>query len=259
MKKLLIVLFSICSLFPLSSAEPDVEDIINKFTATLHFPNLSGSIKVEMISQKGDIREIEAKAFQKEVSQDQTNILFLFNYPPTVRDTGLLLHSYFNGDPSNMWIYLPVVKRIKRIALEQSGGGYFMGSDFTYSDFIMKSHQEYTREYLGEEVIEGELCYAIKDWIPNLERRQEVGYGYMVNYYNKSDYHLQGRDYYDLSEQLLKVYRVKDILEYEGSIYPTTIIMHNVQSDHKSILNFYDYDMDEIPDNIFTTRYLRNR
>jgi hypothetical protein len=158
-----------------------------------------------------------------------------------------------------MWIYLPAVKRIKRIALEQAGGGYFMGSDFTYSDFIMKTHEEYSREFQGIKTIDGVSCFAVKDWVENRERRQEIGYGYMINYYNQSDYHLQGRDYYDLSGNLLKVYRVKEILKNNGSIYPTRIIMHNVQTDHKSILNFYDYNMDEIPENIFTTRYLRNR
>lgn len=258
MKKIISIFFCIC--FSLSlSADADVDEILKKFGDTLYFPNLSGSIKVEMISQKGDIREVEARAYQKIISDEQTNMLFLFNHPPTVRDTGILLHTFYNGDDSNMWIYLPAVKRIKRVALEQSGGGYFMGSDFTYSDFILKSQDNYKRELLGEMVIDGRSCFAIKDWAKSLEERQERGYSYMVNYYSTSNYFLYARDYYDLSENLLKTYRVKDVMTNNGAIYPTNVVMHNVQSDHRSILEFYDYDMEDIPESIFTTRYLRNR
>jgi hypothetical protein len=258
MKKHLIFLFCLISTLPLH-ADQKVDEILGQFAKTLYFPNLSGSVKVKMISQKGDVREVEAKAFQKIISDDQTNLLFLFDYPPTVRDTGLLLHTYFNGEDNNMWIYLPAVKRIKRIALEQSGGGYFMGSDFTYADFIMKTQEDYDREYMGEETVEGVPCYVIKDWLEDIRKRQEIGYGYTLNYYSQSEHYLVARDYYDLSENLLKTYRVKDVLRHNGSIYPIDIVMHNVQSDHKSILNFYDYSMEEISENIFTTRYLRNR
>lgn len=258
MKKYVALLFGCLIFFPLYGAE-QLDEIMEKFARSLYFPNLSGSVRVEMISQKGDVREIEAKAFQKIVSQDQLNVLFLFDYPPTVRDTGLLLHNYFDGRENNMWIYLPAVRRIKRVALEQSGGGYFMGSDFTYADFLMKPHVGYSRELLGEVEIDGHPCYAVKDWADDREKRQESGYSYMVNYYSKSDYYLHARDYYDLSENLLKTYRVEEILQNGTSVYPTRIVMHNVQSDHKSILEFFDYSTEEVSDSIFTTRYLRNR
>jgi len=232
---------------------------MEKYARVLEFSNLSGSLKVEMISQRGDKREIEARAFQKQVGDDQLNMLFLFDFPPTVRDTGILLNTYFNGKQSNMWIYLPAVKRIKRVSLEQSGGGYFMGSDFTYSDFILRTLEDYNREIIGEEIIQGQKCYVVKDWAKDKNKQKEMGYSYLVNYISKENYFLYARDYYDLSENLLKTYRVEDTMSHGSSMYPTNIVMHNVQTDHKSILTFYNYNTDEIDDDIFTPRYLRNR
>ncbi len=258
MKKIIPLLFSLAVVFSLQ-AEESLASIMDKYSKVHEFSNLSGSIKVEMISQKGDSREIEARAYQKQVSDEQLNMLFLFDFPPTVRDTGILLNTYFNGEPSNMWIYLPAVKRIKRVSLEQSGGGYFMGSDFTYSDFILRTLEDYDREMIGEEVVDGRLCYVVKDWARDQKKQQEMGYSYLINYISKDNYFLYARDYYDLSGKLLKTYRVKDTLSYGSSVYPTNIVMHNVQTDHKSILNFYDYNMNEIDEDIFTTRYLRNR
>ena len=258
MRKLLPLLF--CLFGTLSvSADVNIDEILERFGETLDFPNLQGSIKVEMISHKGDVREIEARVYQKAIDSEQLNILFQLEYPPTVRDTGILLHTFFNGDDSNMWIYLPAVKRIKRVSLEQSGGGYFMGSDFTYSDFVLRTKEDYEREYLGEQEVDGRLCYTIKDWAKSIEEKQTRGYAFTVNYFSTQDYFLYARDYYDLSGQLLKTYRVKSVFNIDGRIYPTRIVMHNVQTDHKSILDFKDYTMEEIPDQFFTTRYLKSR
>ena len=216
MKKIFFILIFLIPLHSLT-AQVSVDQILNNFGKTLMFPNLKGTIRMEMISKKGDVREVEAEAYQKIVTDDQTNMLFLFSSPPTVRDTGILLHTFFNGDDSNMWIYLPAVRRIKRVALEQSGGGYFMGSDFTYSDFILKTHDNYEREYLGTRVIDGRTCHVIKDWAKSLEERQQRGYAYQINYYSTENYFLYARDYYDLSENLLKTYRVKETPQQQRS------------------------------------------
>jgi hypothetical protein len=258
MKKLsALVCILLCLVSP--AAGIGVEEIMSNFERAIRLPNLTGTFTVQMISKKGDVREIEATAFQKVAGESQMNRLFIFEFPPTVRDTGLLIHSYFDGTQDTMWIYLPAVRRIKRIALEQSGGGYFMGSDFTFADFIMKSRDDYERELQGEEVIDGRRCYKIKDWAVTLEQRQNMGYSYTVNYYGKEDFFLYARDYYDLSENLLKTYRVKEVFKASDWLYPTLVEMHNVQTDHRSIIEVSEYSTDEIPDRIFSTRYLQNR
>ena len=71
--------------------------------------------------------------------------LFTFDYPPSVRNTKLLINSFYDGSENKMWIYLPIVKKVKRISLSSSGGGYFMGSDFSYSDFISKINNGITK------------------------------------------------------------------------------------------------------------------
>ena len=259
MKKTSIALL-IALVLASAAAEPSVDSIMDQFEKVIRVPNLTGTFTVQMISTRGDVREIQATAFQKLSHDQQMNRLFVFEFPPTVRDTALLIHSFFDETKENMmWIYLPAVRRIKRIALEQSGGGYFMGSDFTYADFIMKNRDDYRREYLGEKVIDGRNCYAIKDWAESLEQRQEMGYAYMINYYSTEDYFLYARDYYDLSEKLLKTYRVKEILDGESFIYPTVVEMRNVQTDHTSIIEVSNYSIEEIPDSYFSTRYLKNR
>lgn len=254
MKKIIIILFLIINTTLFSET---VETILNDFSESIMVPNLTGKFSITLISKNGDKREIEATAYQKQESDTQMNRLFLFSSPPSVRDTGFLIHSYYgNGGTNKLWIYLPIVKKVKRISLNSAGGGYFMGSDFSYADFISKSSSEYTQELLDETTIENQLCYTIKEYGATEEMSKKLGYAYIINYYNKSDSFLIGRDYYEKSGDLLKTYRVKEIKRFGKYIYPTNIIMENIQTQHKSIISVTDISMDELSNKYFTTRYL---
>lgn len=253
-KKIITVILMTISVSLFSS---DIDTIIDGFSKKIQIPNLKGKLSVQLISKNGDTREIKAEAFQKLSKDNQMNRLFVFNYPPSVRDTGLLIHSFYNGEDNKMWIYLPVAKRVKRIALENSGGGYFMGSDFSYMDFISKSSSDFTQELLSDGEIDNVSYYRIKEYGNTAEKREALGYDYIINYYGKDDYFLYGRDYYELSGDLLKTYRVKEVKDFPPYIYPTKIVMTNEQTQHRSILNVTDISFKELSNKYFSTRYLQ--
>jgi hypothetical protein len=234
------------------------EEILANFDKTKEVPTIQGSFAVQLISPNGDVREIQARAYQKLVGPAQSNRLFLFDFPPTVRGTGLLLHSYFDGRENNMWIYLPAIRRVKRIALESSGGGYFMGSDFSYRDLIDNDNSKLDFERLPDQVIHGFDSYVIKAWGQTPQDRQEHGYSYIVTYHRKDNYVIHLREYYDFNGDLLKIYRVEELLDLHPHYYPTVMTMENVQTGHRSVLRVTEASTEDIPDRFFTTRYLQN-
>lgn len=237
-----------------------VDQILQGFARTLMIPNITGTLQVKMISQNGDVREIEADAYQKLVDDSQMNRLFIFKFPPTVRDTGLLVESFYDGRENNMWIYLPAVRRIKRIALESSGGGYFMGSDFTYQDLISSGFGNYNYTIVDENaVVDGIPCYKVVQEGKTREGKQEFGYDKVFNYYRKDDFFMIKREYYDLTGELLKIYQVFDFISFDGYVYPTDISMTNVQTNHRSEIHADGINFDSIPERYFTTRYLQRR
>ena len=237
----------------------DVETILEAGNKIITPPYLKGVFHIKLISRNQDIREIEATAYQKQFGDNQENRIFLFSFPPPVRGTGLLIHSFFDDTESRMWIYLPSIKRIKRIALETSGGGYFMGSDFTYSDLINRSSEDFNYTLEGEDVLNSEQCYRITAQGKSKETRQSVGYLYTVNYYRKKDFMLMGLDYYDLAGELLKQYRVLKVDELQGYKFPSRVIMENIQNGHSSVIEFTQLVVKDIPDRYFTQYYLQNR
>ena len=257
MKKISLLLLLSLLLFPVGAIS--VDELLDNFARTLNIPSIQGEFRVSLISQRGDVREIKARVYQKNIGEFQNNRLFLFDFPATVRGTGLLLHSYFDDRDNNMWIYLPAVRRIKRIALESSGGGYFMGSDFTYRDLINNDRKDLEFEMLDEVNIDGEDCYAIKAWGKTGELRQDIGYSFTISYHRKDNFMLHRREFYDFNEELLKVYQAEGFLLLGPAVYPTKISMTNVQSGHKSVIEVDNPSTEEIPDRFFTTRYLQNQ
>lgn len=235
-----------------------VEQILGEFDTALSIPTIQGTFSVKLISKNGDVREIKAHAYQKFVGKSQINRLFLFDFPPRVRGTGLLLHSYYDGRDNNMWIYLPTVKRVKRIALESSGGGYFMGSDFTYRDLINNDNNNLKFELLEEKTVNDVESYVVKAQGKSDEICQDLGYSYFISYYTKENSILHRREYFDFNQKLLKVYEVQDFYVSGKYHYPTKILMTNVQTEHKSVIEVTDVSIEEIPDSSFTVRSLQN-
>ena len=258
MKRFFVLIFVLFS-FNLIAQDITLTEILDGYEVTAFIPNLTASLTVKLISANGEVREIKAEAYQKTINENQVSRLFLFDYPPSVRNTGLLINSFLNGDENVMWIYLPAVKRVKRIALARSGGGYFMGSDFSYSDFISKARSDFTQEFLGEVVLDGTPCYIVKEYGKSLQQRQDFKLSHMINYYRKDDFIMFGRDYYDLAGELVKEYRVKESIVLGQYIYPTVIEMENIQTGHRSIIEMTNTSTDIIPDRYFSTRYLQNR
>ncbi|RLD28668.1 MAG: hypothetical protein DRI73_11435 [Bacteroidetes bacterium] len=258
MKKIIIFILITLS-FSLGAQEMTVTKILEGYERTAFIPNITASLTVKLISANGEVREIKADAYQKNIDKNLVSRLFLFDYPPSVRNTGLLINSFLDGSENVMWIYLPAVKRVKRIALSTSGGGYFMGSDFSYSDFISKSGNDYTYEYMGEDTLNGTNCYIVKEYGTTLQKRQDSKVSYMIVYFRKDDFIMFGRDYYDLAGELVKEYRVKDVVVLGQYIYPTVIEMTNVQTGHRSILEMINSNTEVIPNRYFTTRFLQKR
>ena len=82
-----------------------------------------------------------------EVNDDGDKTLFIFDSPRDVKGTATLTFTHKIG-PDDQWLYLPALKRVKRITSENRSGS-FVGSEFAYEDLGSQELEKYTgREYL---------------------------------------------------------------------------------------------------------------
>ncbi len=93
-----------------------------------------------------------------ENSQEGDKSLMEFKTPLDVKGTKFLTHEKINEN-NNQWLYLPALKRIKRITSESKSGS-FMGSEFSYEDISSREPLKYNYSEEYEEVeFNGIKCY----------------------------------------------------------------------------------------------------
>lgn len=106
-------------------------------------------------------REMRLKVLETDGGGDRS--LFVFDQPRDVRGTALLNHGKVNA-ADDQWLYLPALRRVKRIS-SSTRSGAFMGSEFTYEDMSTPEVEEFTYRYLRDEPC-GELTCTVTELTP---------------------------------------------------------------------------------------------
>ena len=237
----------------------DLEQIMERSGALTRVANLSGELTLTVTSPGGDRRVTRVTAYQKARSAEREDRLFVFTFPPNVRGTALLVHSNVAQGEDSMWLYLPAVGRIKRVDLGTAGGGYFMGSDFTFRDLISRDEAEYERTLL-EDAHGGDEHFVVEVRGRTPELQREFGYSREEHYIRKADFVNERILFYDLAGDLLKELAVLELYRTDGFAYPSRARMHNHQTGHVSEIAFERLSFTaEIPDRYFTHRYLQRQ
>ena len=122
------------------------------------FHDSRASMKMILRNRQGDesIRLIRVRTLEQEDDGDKS--LTTFDQPADVKGTNFLSFTHKSG-PDDQWLYLPALKRVKRIS-SRNKSGPFMGSEFAYEDLSSQEVEKYTYRYLRDEVYEGhgDLC-----------------------------------------------------------------------------------------------------
>ena len=84
-----------------------------------------------------------------EVEGDGDKFLSIFDKPADVKHTAVLTYSH-GLKPDDQWLYLPALKRVKRIN-SRNKSGPFIGSEFAFEDLGSQEVEKYTYIYLRDE------------------------------------------------------------------------------------------------------------
>ena len=196
-----------------------------------------GTARLHMIlrNRQGQVSERELRVRSLEVA-DGTKSLCIFDSPPDVKQTILLTHTH-KAQADDQWLYLPALKRVRRIAA-QSKSSSFMGSEFSYEDIATHVMEKFTHRWLREETCDGQACNVIEQ--RPLDRR-ESAYVRQVAWIDKGEYRTLKVDYYDRKDSLLKTLTFKDYRKYLDRFWrPQNMNMVNHQTGKSSQLLWFD-------------------
>lgn len=187
--------------------------------------------------------------------QGREKSAMVFLGPDDVRGTGFLTVDREDRDTDDMWLYLPDLDMTKEIDSDQKHQS-FMGSDFTYDDMGDREIDDYTWTLLGEETYEGHHVYVVEG---QAKDPQDEGYTKLVSWVRDDVWKNVKTEYYDLNGELKKVQTNSDIEEIGGYWTITHLEMTNVQTDHRTVLELTDIQVNPgIPEDVFTADELPN-
>ncbi|MCF8000296.1 MAG: outer membrane lipoprotein-sorting protein [Halanaerobiales bacterium] len=208
-------------------------------------------LNMRLVNKFDDKRERDLKQFNRDFGKVEKKIMF-FTSPQDIRGTSFMNWSYEDEREDSQWIYLPALRKIKRISAENKSD-YFMGSDFTYDDLGERKVDEDSHKLIGNEKVNGEECYIVEN-IP----KEDYMYSKTITWVSKDKWIGLKKEFYDNDGKLLKILTVKDYEKIDGIVTITHSEMYNKQKDHKTILKLDNVEYNTgISEDKFTERQMK--
>jgi len=183
---------------------------------------------------KESVREIRVKNL--EVIGDGDKGLTVFDTPRDVKGTAFLTYSHAL-EPDEQWIFLPALKRVKRISSSNKSGP-FMGSEFAYEDISSFEIDKYSYVYLRDETVNGQDYFVLE----TRPQYKHSGYTKSHVWIDKAEYRIQKIDFYDRKDSLLKIQVFTDYQQYLDQYWRAhTMTMVNQQNGKSTTLKWGEY------------------
>lgn len=161
--------------------------------------------------------------------------LVVFKTPADVKGTALLSHAKIL-EPDDQWLYLPALKRVKRISSANKSGS-FVGSEFAFEDFTTTELNKFTYSYIGEETVDGMKL----DVIERVPRYEKSGYAKQKSWVDQEAFQPRKLEFYDRKGALLKTLTLSEYRQY-GTVWRAhKLSMTNHQTKKSTELNFGEY------------------
>ncbi|MCK5846026.1 MAG: outer membrane lipoprotein-sorting protein [Bacteroidales bacterium] len=196
---------------------PSGEDVTSVLTMTL--TNKSDQTRIRKIQQ-----------YSKEFGDVEKSVMFFLS-PADVKNTSFMNWSYDSDKSDDQWIYLPALKRVKRISSD-SKSDYFMGSDFTYDDLGDRKLDADNHKYIKEEAVDGHACYVVE----SISKDEEYIYSKTITWIRKDNFVGMKKEFYDEDGDLLKILTIKKVEKIEGFWVISHSEMKSIQKNHKTTI-----------------------
>ncbi|WP_142784139.1 outer membrane lipoprotein-sorting protein [Changchengzhania lutea] len=211
----------------------------------------SSTVNLKMIlkNKNGQTSEREITNKTLELIEDGDKSLVAFQTPKDVKGTATLTFTHKVGS-DDQWLYLPSIKRVKRISSSNKSGP-FMGSEFAFEDLSSNEVEKYTYKFIEDN--DGLLLVEQNPLNP------KSGYSKRLVWYNGSKgYRIEKIEFYDRKDALLKTLVYSDYKQYKNKFWRAgEMVMSNHLSNKETTLLFSGYNFGlELSDEDFTENAL---
>lgn len=189
-------------------------------------------MELTLIKKNGDKRERKVVSWSIDEGKDKKTLMF-FTYPGDVNGTGFLTWDYDDmSKDDDKWLYLPAMKKTRRISGSSSKTDYFMGTDFTYNDMGSRNIDEDTHTLLREEDRDGQKCWVVES-VP-VDKREI--YSRKVTWIRQDCCVPIYVEFYDKLDKLHRYLTISEISQVQGYWTKQHMEMKNVQTGHSTVI-----------------------
>ena len=213
-----------------------------------------------LIDKKGNKRVRKLKSYGLEQGKNSKSLMF-FITPADVKNTGFLTYDYDeSGKEDDQWLYLPALRKTKRIAAGDKSGS-FMGSDLNYSDMSSPDLDLYDYTLMKETEVKGNKVWQIKSVPKTKAEAEKSGYSKSVVFIRQDNYVMIRGVRWVYKKKRNKYLDVRKLEKIDG-IWISTEMHVTTKSGkktlHKTILkqNNIKFNQVEVNEDLFTIRRL---
>jgi len=205
----------------------------------LGFKDTKSEMRMVLTNANGDVSErtLRFNTLENANRDDGDWSMMIFDEPRDVAGTAMLTYAHIL-EPDEQWMYLPALKRVKRISSVNKSGP-FMGSEFAFEDFSAQEVGKFSYKWLRDEACGERTCHVV-------ERRPlyaHSGYVRTISYTDTTDYQLRKVVYYDRKDALLKTLTFDDYRLYLDKYWRAhTLFMENHVTKKTTSLEWDDFE-----------------
>jgi hypothetical protein len=187
-------------------------------------------IELELLDASGSrvSRQLEVSSVEGKGDGDRSVVRF--TAPADVKGTKLLTWAHAQSD-DDQWLFLPAIKRVKRISGSNKSGS-FMGSEFSYEDLVAPEVEKFNYRFIEETSYEGTPCWVYE----RASRDSASGYKRQVLWVSQKLMYPVKVEFYNRRDELSKVALYGAFKKYGSYYRPGVVQMSNVQTRKKSVL-----------------------
>lgn len=242
------------------AAAPDAAALVERNAATARFPAATAQARFVLENKAGARRTRQARLASKlQPNGQDTMRRVVFDAPADIRGTSTLLVEH-SGRADDMWVYLPALKRVRRLAASNKRDS-FAGTDFSYGDVMGYTVSDWQHTLAGEQPLDGVPHYVIESVPASVAIRNETGYSKRTSWIRKDNLVASRIDTLDSAGRPFKRFTFFDIQPVGnagGYWQPMRAIGRNLQTGHATTIVFSQFEVTStLPDSDFAPNRLQ--
>lgn len=244
----------ILPLLQAAAQQPDASQIMGKSRDQTITGSLSATVVLTITEKGGSTRSRTISMMTKSYADGLEKRIIRFIEPADVRGTSMLVVDNKNS-ADEMWIYLPALKKTRRIVTSEKGKS-FMSSEFSNADMSSPAVSDFTHKHLEKS---GTNNQWIIESIPvNEDKADEYGYSKKISYISIDKSQVQKMEFYNFDNELFKVIEIKSVFPLgDGKYMVKNMVASNLNTNRKSEILFSNINEGvKIDDSNFTIQNL---